>query len=231
MNLKKKLEKPYESFKERILLNVDIDLMTQSLSDFISNIHKDEINPKALNNYSHFKKGENFIAESSVNTSYYNYINETLFVHAFQTFDVFIANIFKEIYKLYPNLHRTKSKNVEDNVNSFMKEKTIISAIYRFTDFGLKLDFFKTFENELYLMAQKRHLIIHNNGRINTDFLTKLKGTNIEFKYKEGDVLKKEDLDLGKQQLVLFRIASKLQNHLIQNEIIIKTRNDSLQPV
>lgn len=128
----------------------------------------------------------------------------------YQNFEEFLHKILVTIYTYYPEFLKKDSdiittnydilfnaKNIQDLQGELIEKKAkelvqsnnIISLIKKFKQiFGIDLKLSNEELNLLFVTAQNRNILTHNNGVINSIYLNELRKNKIESKYAYGDI-------------------------------------------
>jgi hypothetical protein len=171
------------------------------------------------------------------NRSYDDLLMEKLVINNYYHFEEFISKCYITIYKYFPKylLSEEITVNFEDlfeqndisfvrnriinkKVKSIVQSSNVYTLIKKLdTIFSIKIGLEKNRLDQLFVISQKRNVIIHNRGIINGIYLNELRKYSIEPELAEGEyVLRRiSDKEIKEMFLYIFEIIQLITEKII----------------
>jgi hypothetical protein len=207
-----------------------VTFSTELFSKFALN---NEIIVKALNDddpniINRYNEHKNELEQSYKNSI--DYINEMSYKDCFQAFEEFLYDIFLVLFQNYPiyiyreksskteldyniifkesDIESLKRKIIEKKVKSIIQSNNIKKIINKFAYvFDIDITIAKEDIDSLFLASRIRNVLSHNNGKINSMFLSDLNKENIQTNYNLNDRIKINDDDIRTVQKLVKSVS------------------------
>jgi len=186
-----------------------LDIYTQAMMLFLRKgeyeFHKQKLDGQKNIEFIEMSSKELFLVDFN------SIIFSKCLVTSISQLESFISDTIKIIIKICPNVLKTEKKaiNYEELFsNSFedLKIKVIEKYLYDFSfdslvvqleklkKFGIVIEYHKNSKELINIAEQVRHIVVHNNGRINQKFLDNIYNKSTKLKLKLGE---KYQIDLA----------------------------------
>lgn len=255
-NMNDKIKLEILSLKNDLLQKREINLnfviigltMEKFSSLFIkSEIEKSDDISKAIEHYNEAKNQLN-----SKNKSFEIILFERNYLNIYNTLEEFFFKIYSILYNHFPK-YMFKDEIPINLTDLFEKEnidllrKDIISkkvkaiiqgsntyALFKKleTIFGIKLNIDKESLDKIFLISQKRNILVHNQGVVNNIFLKEINKHNITTKLKLNDYVLKNNLDhkeLNRTWIFISELLDSISDIVLNNVSRIKKHHENIK--